>query len=543
MERHGRLLQGSTLAFLALVALGLVLVTRVPFAPTTLSLDNVNLAFAIEQFDPWMHQPHPPGYPFFVGEARLLNLLFQDPEKTFLFISVMLTTLSIGMLFVIGRSLFSTSAALVGALLLTFNPTFWHATLNGPLRPQLAFFSLAVGYLCWRMWTTGECRYGLWAAAALGIGSGFRPDLLLYVFPLWCMAQWKGRTPWSDWIRGIGIIFGFVVTWAGLAAFAVGGLDRYTLLVWVYSFSQFGAGSVLMAPPGRDWIYQLTHLVAWNFVGMISWAWLLPVWLFVRHRTEKVSDAAAFIAAWIGPGIVAQALLHVAAPGHTLFATPAICLVGGQVVTRAIKELSVRHAPVLQASVAAVAVLLNLFVFFNGFSFKFPLPPSAGEYVRMVRDAFADGVYETTFENLRSNNELSESAIGKIRNLSASDRPVVLISTEGSSKHFRFLSWRIASYYVDDRDFWVVADEQSPPRATRVRGKDVLEIRYGATVKIPVPSGSRIIWLMDSGSPFRQAVKQVTSLRQDGPVYHTDLAEDTAPFRVQNFEFVIEQGH
>lgn len=39
----------------------LVIVTRVPIAPSVLSLDNVNLAFAIDKFDPWMHQPQPPG--------------------------------------------------------------------------------------------------------------------------------------------------------------------------------------------------------------------------------------------------------------------------------------------------------------------------------------------------------------------------------------------------------------------------------------------------------------------------------------------------
>src|SRR5262245_29827555 len=53
----------AVLAFGA--ALLLASITQLPLTPKYLSLDNVNFAFALEQFDPWAHQPHPPGYPFF----------------------------------------------------------------------------------------------------------------------------------------------------------------------------------------------------------------------------------------------------------------------------------------------------------------------------------------------------------------------------------------------------------------------------------------------------------------------------------------------
>src|SRR5471030_1205087 len=87
-------------------AMALVVMTRLPIEPSALSFDNVNLAFSLQKFDPWMHQPQPPGYPFFVAEARLINLFFHNPEITFQFISIVVTWLSVLLAFILGRRLF-----------------------------------------------------------------------------------------------------------------------------------------------------------------------------------------------------------------------------------------------------------------------------------------------------------------------------------------------------------------------------------------------------------------------------------------------------
>jgi len=158
-----------------IVILVLLLLTRIPAMATYLSIDNVNLAFSLERFDPRVHQPQPPGYPFFVGFAHIVNVLFRDPERTFTFISVLVSGLSLIMAFQLGNRMFSWWAGIAGAFLLVVNPVFWHSGLDGPLRPNLALFSLLTAYCCWRCWN-GEKQFAFWGAAALGIGSGFRPE-------------------------------------------------------------------------------------------------------------------------------------------------------------------------------------------------------------------------------------------------------------------------------------------------------------------------------------------------------------------------------
>src|SRR5512135_268363 len=92
--------------FAVLVLSGLVAligITRVPMAPKQLFLfDNVNLALALDHFNPRAHQPQPPGYPAFVTQARLLRAVFETPEHTFLVCSLLAAVLAPFVLILLG---------------------------------------------------------------------------------------------------------------------------------------------------------------------------------------------------------------------------------------------------------------------------------------------------------------------------------------------------------------------------------------------------------------------------------------------------------
>ena len=188
-----------------IVIVALLLLTRLFFTAQFLSIDNVNLAFALEYFDPLNNQPQLPGYPFFVIFARLVNFFLGSVEYTFRFTSLLVSGLCLPLTVALGTRLFSVWTARAAALLLLVNPVFWQTGADSPLRPFLALFSLLVAYCAWRCWN-GERRFVYWGAVALGIGSGFRPELLPYLFPLWVISAWMGTQSIKDVLRGATIV-------------------------------------------------------------------------------------------------------------------------------------------------------------------------------------------------------------------------------------------------------------------------------------------------------------------------------------------------
>ena len=76
-----------------IIIIGLLLLTRIPAMARYLSIDNVNLALSLEKFDPRIHQPQPPGYPFFVLFGKIVNVAFRNAERTFAVISILVSGL------------------------------------------------------------------------------------------------------------------------------------------------------------------------------------------------------------------------------------------------------------------------------------------------------------------------------------------------------------------------------------------------------------------------------------------------------------------
>src|SRR5438876_630158 len=187
------------------------------------TIDNVNLAFSLEKFDPRIHQPQPPGYPFFVFFARIVNVIFGNAERTFIAVSLVASAAASCVAFALAGRMFSRWAGAAAAFLLLVNPVFWHASLDGPLRPHLALFSLLTAFCCWRCWN-GEKRFAYWGAVALGVGSGFRPDLIAFLSPLWLVSAWAGTKSWRSVTKAGAALAGIVVVWVAGLIIAMGGV-------------------------------------------------------------------------------------------------------------------------------------------------------------------------------------------------------------------------------------------------------------------------------------------------------------------------------
>src|SRR5262249_27256698 len=141
---------------------------------------------------------------------------------------------------------------------------------------------------------------------------------------------------------------------------------------------------------------------------------------------------------------IVQALIHIGAPGHTLFSVAALCLLGGY---------SLSLAPARDIGLGA-ALVLNAMLFLDFFA----LPEggtNAANRAPSIKNAMLFGTFESSIGMVRSLDEVTRTSLKEIREFTATDRPSVIITTDANGDQW-FMHWQIGRYYLPAQDFWVL---------------------------------------------------------------------------------------
>ena len=181
----------------ALAGLVLVGVVRALTLPRSLwELDELLFARAVEEFEPLIHRPHPPGYPLLAGLGKLFDLVFGEPFSslvTLSFFSCLVGYLALVAAFRrIDASPGAERTAVAGALLFQLSPVM---LVQGPLPmsdpPALMFIALALAAGARLAAGKGPAWPALALGACASAAIGCRPQLALCVLPMLLVALWQ----------------------------------------------------------------------------------------------------------------------------------------------------------------------------------------------------------------------------------------------------------------------------------------------------------------------------------------------------------------
>jgi len=194
-----------------LTALG-VAITRWPALSRTLwDWDEALFALAIRDYDVRFYHPHPPGFPLFIGLAKLIPL---DDFHALQAISFVASLFVFPAAYFLARELRAPHfVAMAAGLLLAFMPNVWF--YGGTSLSDVPSMVLSL------VATTLLLRHAPSSGLALGIAAGFRPQsLLMALVPL---IRARGRAAIAAaLIAGIVIVASY-----GAAAMASGGWAAY----------------------------------------------------------------------------------------------------------------------------------------------------------------------------------------------------------------------------------------------------------------------------------------------------------------------------
>lgn len=301
--------------------------------------DVGQFALGMENFDIKMHQPHPPGYPIFVGMAIALDALLNDANLSLSVISLLFAVLAGAFFYLLAHAVTKDQAvSAMAAVFFITNPVFWFYREVGLTYTADALAGILVAWCAVKIIFYRNHKFFLIQLAVLGLFAGVRPSLITLLLPLVIISAVyvRGR---KFFLWGLLILVVSVGAWFVPMAVASGGVvEYYEATSALLSVSAEGTSVLAGAPWEATWgqIKTFSGVMAAGLtvlsVPLVIAAVLLlrpkGVYRQMKEKNGKFGliNFTLIFLAWILPAVFIYMFIHFGQPGYVLLIVPAFCL-------------------------------------------------------------------------------------------------------------------------------------------------------------------------------------------------------------------------
>jgi len=345
------------------ILIALTALTRIAFRSRFLyDIDSINFALALQRFDPSVHQPHPPGYFLYVCLGVLSHSIFRDANTALVAVSILASCGTVAVIHLLASVWFGRMAAACAGLIFVTSPIAWfHGTVALTYIVE-AFFSIALGYLCWRVYD-GAHHFVIPAAVVLGLAAGFRQSSLVILLPLLLLAF--HRVPRRLVFQGIGALGLVLMAWLMPMLYTVGGVHAYTSVLW----------ALWRLVPARQTIFTASIFTTLARGGLIAAIYALcfgvAALLPLRASTPVSKSIRTFTWMWLAPGLLLFTFVYLkfVNSGYLMVLLPPVCIWLGfwaaDWYRHARLPVAARIAVLAGAAAVNVAVFLRVPLYFS----------------------------------------------------------------------------------------------------------------------------------------------------------------------------------
>jgi hypothetical protein len=553
---------------ITLLLIILVVITRIPFASKFLyEWDSVNFAIALDKYDILLHQPQPPGYILFVGLGKVFNQFSPDANTTLVFMSILFSTLTVILVYYLGKQLFSRNVAITGAILLIFSPIFWFYGEIATIYPSEAFLAILIAYTSYQT-LKGSRNFLYLSAIALGLAGGFRQDLIPFMSPLWLFCLlYPARDNYQNMVKRTMpalVVMGLsILTWLLPTIFLAGGLESYLNSSGHFSAS-FKTSSVLFGASLLNHLLMDGMLASWLMIGLGFLGGFL-ILLFIILKRESILNKGVFkkpkfifMSLWILPSFLFLLFIPLSKPGYTLTFLPALALILGYVIITFSRDISHKFNISLKS---VFTTILLIYIILNSVYFLYPYNlneestwetqitnMNSTEKIILGLDMF----FMYNHEKITNNDQNMDWHLEIIVNLSDSNPNSTEIIIRDIIREDQGFSWRKAMYQLPEYDVYYLFDSDNSQLKSNKLNNQV-SLSYGknytyqslqsSVLEIPINSSTeRIVWIMDDRSQFFQELKsqieiKTIQLPNGLSVYYSDVKDKKLDLKVGEFIF------
>lgn len=190
--------------------------------------DELLFMLGVRHYDVTQHHPHPPGFPAYIGAAKVVTLIGLDDFHALQLLNVIAAIALFPLAFRLARELRATFAvALSSALLLVFFPNVWF--YGGTAFSDVPSLALLLGALVLLLRSVRDVRTFVPGCILLGVASSVRPQNLLSgaAIALVAAAALAVRRKLGTLVAGVVAGAAVIVVAFGVAAHLSGGWSAF----------------------------------------------------------------------------------------------------------------------------------------------------------------------------------------------------------------------------------------------------------------------------------------------------------------------------
>ena len=550
------------LDFLIPLILGLlVVITRLPFTSKFLyEWDSVNYSLAFENYNILQQQPHPPGYLLYVALGKAVNCIFNDPNISMIFLSIVFSVLSVVLVYFMAKDLFSRKVGIISALLLIFNPFIWFYGEIASIYIFEAFFSILIAYSSYKLFK-GDEKFIYISALVLGLSGGFRTDILEFMLPLWIFCIGSARIHYTKIAKGLLTFIVAVSIWLVPAVILTGGIESYIHILRYTSEAASYTSIIFGASIGQQ-ILNTGVCIIWSLVGLTLIGLLITALFLTYHRKNLRSKVISylkkpltiFFLLWIIPSLLFYLFIYIVKPGYLLTVIPAVMIILSYIIIRISSDIQFNFPKISTKHV--LGFILLIYVISNTAYFVYPYnlhndqiwetPTDKMETNQKVWFGVDVGLlYDNA--KINANDENTELHIKNILNISNSDPNSTIIVIRDITREDEGFNWRKAMYYLPNYDVYYLFDHENSGIDDNVsiwHGKDhSYTISKSNVEDIKLNSSTtKIVWVMSNETSFYQGVKDNfgvnrINLSNGMKLYYSNVGNQTSNIKISGFIF------
>lgn len=537
--------------FISLIAVATVL-TRMPFRSKMLyNWDAVQFAMALKEYDVAKHQPHPPGYIFYVGMGKLISFFIKDANSSFVFISILLSFATAVAVYYLAKSMYDVLSAVAATTLLLVSPLFWFYGEVSLSYVGEAFFTSIVAFLIYQV-LKGKERFIYISALYLGMAGGFRQTIIMLFFPLWAISVLTCYKSIKKFISGFIVLCLSMLIWFIPMVWLTGGFERYRTASEELFSNTIKATSIFAHGNFYIFLLQTKYLIISTLVGLGVVAIFLVylpfrIWWGMKRKNPFISfgKEGIFLIGWILPPILFYSMVHFGQAGYVLSYLPGIYILLGRALVISVEDIT-EKIHILQFKIPLLVFIITFLVFINGKIFVNAKPvrlysdSSAGmnsinQFKKQLKEDYKYWIWDRSAGGLKENDQVIHTYVTAIKKRFAPQETVILTEA-GNPRSYTWL--RHAIYYIPEYSiFQVKVGEDLNKKFYHPMGATNIISKESSIILLPF-STKRIIWFVDYFNPLEPKPRGMKEIPLDYGRWLYSLEIGRKPVYYSGYTFV-----